>query len=769
MAKIQDEKLITRAKIHVKGIVQGVGFRPFIYSLAKSYLLNGWVLNSTDGVHIEVEGEKNLLDNFIQQIRQKAPPLAVIDSIDVEYLTPINYDNFIIKESEGDKTKYIKISPDVCTCSECLAELFNPSDRRYRYPFINCTNCGPRFTIIKDIPYDRKNTTMQNFKMCQSCQAEYDDPLNRRFHAQPNACPVCGPSVFLEDIDGIIECDDPIQKTIELLSNGYIIAIKGLGGFHLACDAENDDALKLLRERKRRTYKPFAIMSASVERIKEYCFVSEEESILLESYQRPIVLLKKRKNIAISEFVAPNNNYLGVMLPYTPLHYLLLNSNILALVMTSGNISEEPIAYVNEEAKERLGKLADYFLMHNRDIHSRCDDSVARVFQGHQILIRRSRGYAPHPVDLNFSMKQILACGPEMKNTFCLTKDNHAFISHHIGDLQNIEAYNYYVESIELYKRLFRINPEIIAYDLHPDYLSTRYALEQKDVKLVGVQHHHGHIASCMAEYGLADKVIGIACDGTGYGTDGAIWGFEFFIADYESFHRYAHLKYIPLPGGDASTKEPYRMAISYLYSAFGDGFISLDTPLIKRLDRDNLKILKQMIEKGINSPLTSSCGRLFDAVSSILGICDYASYDAQPAIELEMIASTEVQESYNYEIINSKDGEPNLIDVQDMIRSIVYDMNKGTSVNIISAKFHNTIVDIITKICEKMRYDFSINNVVLGGGSFQNNYILTKLYKNLGRKRFKLYFHKKIPTNDGGLSLGQAIIANFLQEDDHK
>lgn len=767
MVEVQDEELIARAKIHVKGIVQGVGFRPFIYSLAKLHSLNGWVLNSTDGVVIEVEGKKSSLDIFIQQISQKAPSLAVIDSVDVEYLAPINYDNFVIRESEGDKTKYIKISPDVCTCIDCLVELFNPLDRRYRYPFINCTNCGPRFTIIKDIPYDRRNTTMQNFKMCQSCQAEYDDPSNRRFHAQPNACPICGPSVFLEDINGIIECQDPIQKTIELLSDGHIIAVKGLGGFHLACDAENDTALNLLRERKRRTYKPFAIMSANIERIKEYCFVNDEESLLLESFQRPIVLLKKRKNITISEFVAPNNDYIGVMLPYTPLHHLLLNSHMLALVMTSGNISEEPIAYKNEEAKERLVELADYFLMHNRDIHVRCDDSVARVFNGHQILIRRSRGYAPYPIDLDFSMKQILACGPEMKNTFCLTKDNHAFISHHIGDLQNVSAYNYYIESIEHYKKLFRVIPEIVAHDLHPDYLSTRYALEQKDVQLIGVQHHHAHIASCMAEYGLKDRVIGVACDGTGYGSDGAIWGFEFLYADYKNFHRYAQLRYTPLPGGDSAAKEPYRMAISYLYSAFGDDFIDMDIPLLKRLNRNNVKILKRMVERGINSPLTSSCGRLFDAVSSIIGVCDIVSYDAQAAIELEMIASTGIQESYDYEIIDSKDRNPILIDVREMIRNIVYDLNMGISQGIISAKFHNTIVDFIVKVCEKMRYDFSINNVVLGGGSFQNNYILTKLCKNLDEKEFNLYFHKKIPTNDGGISLGQAVIANFLQENE--
>ena len=492
--------------------MQGVGFRPFIYNLAKEYALKGWVLNSTEGVSIEVEGEKDHLMSFVRRMEQQPPPLAMIDFVDVSYLPPAHYKTFTIKASTGDSSKYMKVSPDVCTCPDCLRELYDPQDRRYGYPFLNCTNCGPRFTIIEDIPYDRQKTTMREFKMCPECQAEYDDPGNRRFHAQPNACPVCGPSVTLEDHQGSMECDDPIKKAIELMCSGEIIAVKGLGGFHLACDAGNDSALQTLRERKRRNLKPFAIMCKNLERVKELCAVNAEEEQLLKSVQRPIVLLRKLHDCPISESVAPYNKYLGVMLPYTPLHYLLLDNILIALVMTSGNISEEPIAVDNEEAKRRLADLADYFLFHNRHIRMRCDDSVTMVHDGHPVMLRRSRGYAPHPVDLDFSMKEILACGPELKNTFCLTKDNHAFISHHIGDLQNEEAYSYYQDAIEHYKSLFRVDPEIIAYDLHPEYLSTRYALEQNGMDAVGVQHHHAHVVSCIAENSLSQKIIGVAC-----------------------------------------------------------------------------------------------------------------------------------------------------------------------------------------------------------------------------------------------------------------
>ena len=860
------EILKERAKILIKGIVQGVGFRPFIYNLANAHSLNGWVLNSTEGVSIEVEGEKETLATFIDEIPKKTPPLAMIDSVDVEHLPLIGYETFVIRHSEGDrKTKpsvseanrskpkvaslakqSVKISPDVCTCDDCKKELFDVQDRRYRYPFLNCTNCGPRFTIIEDIPYDREKTTMRKFKMCPLCQAEYDDPTNRRFHAQPNACAECGPSVTIEDKTGPIECNDPIRETIKLLKEGKIIAVKGLGGFHLACDAENDDAVAILRKRKRRTFKPFAIMSLNINKIRQYCCIEKEEKQLLESVQRPIVLLKKLENRSISEFVAPNNNYLGVMLPYTPLHYLLLDQPaasflaaqagedttgisdfefrrrqsshrseqplrpfaslteetvLVALVMTSGNISEEPIAIDNIEAKTRLADaegldvihntaLADYFLMHNRDIRMRCDDSVTSTLNGQEFIIRRSRGYAPSPIDLNFSMQEVLACGPELKNTFCLTKENHAFLSQHIGDLQNIEAFNYYQDAIEHFKRLFRINPKIVAYDLHPEYLSTKYALAQENVRLVGVQHHHAHVVSCMAENGLvgrklvdsdvSSKVIGVACDGTGYGVDEAIWGCEFLLADESDFRRCAHLKYIPLPGGDAAIKEPYRMAISYLYSAFDKDFLSLDTPLLKRLDKKRVRSILRMIERGINSPLTSSCGRLFDAVSSLIGLKDVTTYEAQAAIELEMVADANTSDVYGYNIergvmreqtfrnensidISERSGEAErlFIDVRKMFCEIVSDLQRCVPKEIISAKFHNTVADFIVETCERIRAKNNIDEVVLSGGVFQNRYLITKVLSQLRARKFTPYFHRRVPTNDGGISLGQAVIAN--------
>jgi len=771
-----------RAQILIRGIVQGVGFRPFIYNLATAHSLHGWVLNSTEGVSIDVEGEKQALETFIDAIPKKAPPLAMIDSVAVEYLPLIGYERFVIKalhevsaerseHSEGDKGKYIKISPDVCTCAACQKELFAVQDRRYRYPFINCTNCGPRFTIIEAIPYDREKTTMRKFKLCPLCQAEYDDPTNRRFHAQPNACAVCGPSVTIEDKTGPIECDEPIRETIKLLKEGKIVAVKGLGGFHLACDAENDDAVALLRKRKRRTFKPFAIMSRDLNKIRRYCYIEEEEKQLLESVQRPIVLLKKLSNCPISELVAPNNNYLGFMLPYTPLHYLLLDSPILALVMTSGNISEEPIAIDNIEARTRLADLADYFLMHNRDVRMRCDDSVTSTLNGREVIIRRSRGYAPFPIDLNFSMQEVLACGPELKNTFCLTKENHAFLSQHIGDLQNIEAFNYYQDAIEQFKRLFRVNPKIVAYDLHPEYLSTKYALAyaQENVKLVGVQHHHAHIVSCMAENGLIgirnSKVIGVACDGTGYGVDGAIWGCEFLLSDEGDFHKCANLKYIPLPGGDVAIKEPYRIALSYLYLAFGEEFLNVETPLFKRLDKKRIMMLLRMIERGINSPLTSSCGRLFDAVSSLIGLREVATYEAQAAIELEMIANAHTSEIYGYKI--EKENGVDIIDVRKMFREIVFDLQRGVPREIISAKFHNTVADFIVETCERIRTQNNIDEVVLSGGVFQNRYLITKVLTQLRARKFTPYFHRRVPTNDGGVSLGQAVIADKVTDDE--
>ena len=776
----------TRAKIHIKGIFQGVGFRPFIYNLAHTNKIVGWVLNSTDGVHIEAEGSAEVVKTFVRDIRPQAPPLAVIDSIEVEYLPPSGYDEFAIRHSTGDESKYIKISPDVCICGDCLSELFDENDRRYRYPFINCTNCGPRYTIIEDIPYDRPKTTMKIFKLCPECQAEYDDPMNRRFHAQPNACPVCGPEVWLADKDGavIAQRDAAIKKTIELLLDGKIIAVKGLGGFHLACDALNEEAVSVLRERKRRVMKPFGIMSFSMEEVKSYCRVNAAEEELLKSVQRPIVLLAKRPDCPIAESVAPNNNYLGVMLPYTPLHYILLRKaesgkpeckekkNLIALVMTSGNLSEEPIAIDNDEARERLAPLADYFLMHNRDICTRCDDSVAKIeklpltthhspLTNHTVMLRRSRGYAPYPIDVDFEMRQILACGAELKNTFCLTKENHAFLSQHIGDLQNAEAYKYYCDSIEYIKRLFRIEPKIVAYDLHPEYLSTKYALEQENIELVGVQHHHAHAVSCMAEHNLRELVIAVSFDGTGYGLDGTIWGGEFLLATEKDFQRVGHLKYLPLPGGDAAVKEPYRMALSYLYDAYGEDIFNLDIPLVKNIAAKKAALILQMIRQNINSPLTSSCGRLFDAVSALIGIREQVNYEAQAAIELEMLAHRETAESKSYSYQIDAANGISIINLQLMFHEIATELQSEFDAGASSAKFHNTVAKFTLDMCENIREEYHLNKVVLSGGCFQNRYLLSKTVSLLYARDFNPYFQCRVPTNDGGICLGQAVIAN--------
>lgn len=761
-----------RARIIVRGVVQGVGFRPFIYRLANDHELKGWVLNSTEGVVIEVEGPMNRLQEFIADITLKAPPLAVIEKVETSFLPPVGYQSFIIQASQEQEDKFVLISPDICLCPDCLRELFEPSDRRYRYPFINCTNCGPRFTIIKDIPYDRPKTTMAAFQMCPSCEEEYHNPGDRRFHAQPDACPACGPHVWLVDGGSTgkssVKGDEAIMATRHLLSQSAIVAVKGIGGFHLACDATSSAAISLLRERKHRVNKSFAIMSLDCQTIEKYCHVSEAEKQLLESPQRPIVLLQRKSDSPISDLAAPDNNNLGVMLPYTPLHYLLLekrgdDTDTLALVMTSGNMSEEPIAIGNEEALERLRTLADAFLLHDRDIHVRCDDSVTRVFDGKEAVIRRSRGYAPFPVRLNFEMKQILACGAELKNTFCLTRDNYAFLSQHIGDMENLETLNSFESGIEHFKHLFRVSPEVIAYDLHPEYLSTKYAVQLREESLrpgadfVPVQHHHAHIASCLAENGVEAPVIGVAFDGTGYGEDGQIWGGEFLAGDFQQFKRRAHLKYMVLPGGEASIKKPYRMALSYLHH--------LPTPLTSgltlfdRIDPMELKIVTRQIETGLNSPLTSSCGRLFDAVSSLLGICDVVTFEGEAAIKLEMFADDGVKDGYHWPLPRGK--FPIVIDPEPVLGDIIHDLKAGVPITVISAKFHNAVAEMISGVCCLIRERDGLNKVALSGGVFQNVYLIKQTLSHLQRKGFEVYIHHQVPCNDGGIALGQAVIAN--------
>ncbi len=749
-----------RAEIKITGIVQGIGFRPFIYNLAKEHYIRGWVLNNEKGVSIDAEGDDGSLARFIQDVQSRAPSLSRIESLEVEFLEPLHYSSFEIRMSEEARDKFVLVSPDVATCDQCLSELFSPGNFRYRYPFINCTLCGPRFTIIRDIPYDRHKTTMSPFVMCPVCQKEYEDPADRRFHAQPNACPVCGPALLLIDQGGNRIADDPVENTLCLLGRGQIVAIKGIGGFHLACDAKNEDAVSALRSRKFREDKPFAVMCRDMEEVKEHCDVDESEERLLSSVERPIVILKRRKDSAIAPSVAPHQSTLGAMLPYSPLHHLLLSGPLKTLVMTSGNVSDEPIAYKNEEARNRLGRIADAFLFHDREIHVRCDDSVTRIFEGKTYTLRRSRGYVPFPVKLSFPLEMILACGGELKSTFCLTRGPHAFVSHHTGDLENLETLSSFEEGIAHFKKLFFIEPKAVVYDLHPDYLSTRYALSLPHIPKVGVQHHHAHIASCMAENGIEGDVIGVALDGTGFGTDGTVWGGEFLVASLKDFCRVAHLKPVPMPGGSMAIKEPWRMAGVYLSEAFGDGARELSIEFVKRVDFKKWDILKRMIEKKINAPLTSSMGRFFDAISSLLSIRDAVHYEGQAAIELEMIADHGIEEEYSFDIRN--DSMPMVIDPGETIRALVRDLEAGVPRPMISGKFHRTMVSLILRTCQAVRSAERLNRVVLSGGVFQNMLLLSLVTRGLRQAGFDVYTHRLIPTNDGGISLGQAVIGHM-------
>lgn len=768
MTKIETLEI---ARISVRGVVQGVGFRPFVYQLATKYGLNGWVCNTSEDVKIEVEGAKNTLQQFLHELQGQAPPLARIEGITITYHPPVSYRKFEIRHSITQEGKYQLVSPDIATCLACLNELLEPGDRRYRYPFTNCTNCGPRFTIIEDIPYDRPKTTMRSFKMCRECQHEYNDPLNRRFHAQPNACPYCGPQLLLMDASGQpVTCSDGITATCQLLKVGKIVAIKGLGGFLLACDATNEMAVKVLRQRKHRPFKPLAVMVADMGEAEKHCYISPKERELLLSPQSPIVLMPWKRESTISQGVAPNLRYLGVMLPYTPLHHLLLRGVGLPLVMTSGNLSEEPIAKDNDEALRRLSQIADYFLVHNRDIYARYDDSVALVERDLPQLVRRARGYAPYPVHLPFTAEQILACGAELKNTFCLTKDEYAFVSQHIGDMENLETLEHFVNTIALYKKLFRIKPKIVAHDLHPEYLSTKYAqelaAESFDIKLVPVPHHHAHVVSCMVDNNLSSPVIGVAFDGTGYGTDGNIWGGEFLVADYKHFERLGHLEYLPLPGGTVAIERPYRTAIGYIATLLGKSALSPALTFLKGIDELEIDLILRQVEMRLNSPLTSSMGRLFDAVAALIGIRGKIDYEGQAAVELEMAAYNNSNKGdvkgYPYCIVD-RNGVSTIL-LGELFSAIIEDSVRGTSPNNISFKFHSTIAQMVTQVCRLIAEKTGINQVVLSGGVFQNRLLLRQVISLLETTSFSVFTHRQVPCNDGGISLGQAVVANFMQ-----
>ena len=760
-----------RRGISVRGIVQGVGFRPFVYALARKHALAGLVHNDADGVRIEVEGVPEELERFVRALEDESPSLAVIEAVEWRSLAARGDSGFRIEESREGAHRHALVSPDVATCEDCLGELLDPDDRRYRYPFTNCTNCGPRFTITRQVPYDRATTTMSSFEMCAECQQEYEDPTNRRFHAQPNACPVCGPRVRLLDKFGHelqAKQEDPIRRAARMLRGRAIVAIKGLGGYHLACDPFDATAVRTLRGRKVRQDKPFALMARDLEQVRELCSVTPKEEALLISPQRPVVLLERRYGSGVAEEVAPRQKTLGVMLAYTPLHHLLLRDAGIPLVMTSGNNSDEPITYKDDEAFEQLGEIADYFLVHDREIHMRTDDSVVRRVRSEQYPVRRSRGYAPAPLRVAESFGQhMLACGGELKNTFCVTKDRHAFISHHIGDLENYETLRSFKEGIEHFCELFDVKPEVVAYDLHPEYLSTKYAreLEEAGLPAVGVQHHHAHVASCLAdnERPAEERAIGVALDGTGYGTDGAVWGGEFFEGSVaEGFARRAHLEYMPLPGGSAAIRQPWRMAVAQLVELYGlEDALKLPLPVIEQSGERDVRLVARLVERGLNTPATSSAGRLFDAVSAIVGLpgSRRTTYEGQAAIELELAAGDQMDAGYPFSL--KTEAVPWVIRTREILTGVVEDLLAGRSSAEVSAKFHRTMAEIIVAVCGLVREMDGVSAVSLSGGTFQNILLLAQTVELLEEKGFVVYTHRRVPANDGGLALGQAVLAD--------
>ncbi len=747
---------INTYKVEVKGLVQGVGFRPFIYRLALEAGLKGTVENRNDGVVIKLTCEQNDLLKFIDDLKKHAPPASNIYSIDYSIVTYQEFEDFSIVQSTSVSDSVTDVSPDIAVCDYCLADM-KVQTTRMDYPFINCTNCGPRFTIIKDLPYDREKTTMNVFQMCADCHAEYTNILDRRFHAQPVACAVCGPRYSLHLNNRVItEQDEILNTTAALLQNGEIVTIKGLGGFFIACDAGNNNTVERLRVLKNREAKPFAVMFRNLFTIKKYAFVEENEEKSLVSLRRPIVLLKQRNLTAPS--VCAGFDTIGAMLPYMPFHYLLFeNMSLDAIVLTSGNISDEPIIIDNEEALNVLGDISDAVLTYNRDIHNRADDSVIVVMNGLERMIRRSRGYVPSPIETSVKVEGILSTGAELVNCFCIGKGNQAIMSQHIGDLKNAETFDFFCESIKKYEKLFRFAPELVVCDMHPDYFSSRYA-EETGLPLLKVQHHHAHIASCMAENGLNEKVIGVAMDGTGLGHDGHIWGSEFMVCDYSGYERISHFEYIPLPGGDKVTHEPWRTAVSILYKIYGNELFSLDLPFLNQIDSQHLRMIVSAIDQGINTPLSSGAGRLFDAVSAMTGVCPVSRFHAEAPMRLESIIRHGEIGCYDFNI-------GTVISFEPMVKQIVRDILHNTDTGVIAARFHNTVIATIIETVENIRHETGLSVVALSGGSFQNRYLSQQLENQLSSLHFNVYVQKRVPANDGGLALGQLLIGGRLQE----
>jgi len=760
----------TRKRIWVRGVVQGIGFRPYVYLQATRRDLKGLVFNTEQGVTIEVEGEEAAVNEFVDHLETKPPPLARISGFDVATIPLQGETSFVIRESLGGVNPTVVIPPDLALCPECLRELNNPSDRRYRYPFINCTQCGPRLTIVRKVPYDRENTSMASFRMCPECKAEFHDPSSRRFHAQPNACSRCGPRVWLVDRgENPLDVDDPVQRTAELLKGGSIVAIKGLGGFHLAADATNEEAVQRLRSRKSREGKPLAVMSGSIDTIRRYAEVTEQDAALFEGPLHPILLLPRREPNPLAPSVAPCQRSFGAMLPYTPVHAMLLAEGFIALVMTSGNRSEEPIAIQNREAMESLPDIADYFLLHDRDILVRCDDSVVMPVNGAPYVIRRARGYVPLPVRLGCSYEPVLALGAQMKNTLCVLRGNQAFLSQHIGDLDSPGARRFFGECLRRTQEIAGIFPRILAHDCHPDYYTTRLAAGMEDMRTYAVQHHHAHLVSCMADNELEGPVVGVIFDGTGYGTDGTIWGGEVLVGDETGFDRAAHIAEFPLPGGDAATLNPWRIAIGLLLQIQEGGDDSISRLIQAILDREGVSLsayssIRAMLDKGINTPVTSSMGRLFDAVSVLLGFTGRVTYEGQAAIELEYHASLR-DDPGSYPVVISTKVSPWRMGIAPVILGIMEDLIRSVPSEVIGRRFHTTIIrmgiDVARAVCER----HAIDRVVLSGGCFQNRILLEGMVDGLRRHGIDVFFHRHVPTNDGGISLGQAVCAASLHK----
>jgi len=739
--------------IRLSGIVQGVGYRPFVYRKALEHNICGWVNNTGAAVIVDAEGEEYKLRLFIAELIRQPPVLASVEKFEITQEKLRGYESFEIRQSTEEMSTIRFISPDIGVCAKCMEEVSDPNSRRYRYAFTNCTDCGPRCSIIKSLPYDRHNTVMKNFKQCGKCSEEYNNPRSRRYHTQANCCSNCGPSLFLTDCRGnAIDCDDPITKAVEFVKEGLIVAIKGIGGFHLCCDAFNPEAINELRRRKSRPHKPFAVMAANINYVLKHCELSSYEQELLSSVKRPIVLLKKKENSLLPENIAPGLKRLGMMLPYSPLHYLLFEEGINMLIMTSGNIGGAPIQYKNRESIQRLNEIADFFLLHNRDIYNPIDDSIVKVAVGKEMVSRRARGYIPFALKLSDS-DSVLALGAEEKSTVCLSQKGHAYLSRYLGDLKDYDTYQQYISEIEKMSCLYQFKPKVYVHDLHPQYMSSRYAMQQQG-EMIAVQHHHAHMASCMMEHKLYDKVIGVIFDGTGLGENGGNWGGEFLLGNRKSFNRIGHLKPVSLQGGDMAIKEPWRCAAAYLLQL---GYEPED--YLKDVSTDDIKIIRQALDSNLNCHLSSSMGRLFDCAASIIGIRQRITYDAQAAIELENIIDASIDDMhYSYSINENKDILE--LDYSGIISDLLLDKKYGISASVMSAKFHNAISKATVDMLIRLRERHQINQIVLSGGVFENIYLLESVYKKLKDEGFIVYFNQQVPINDSGISVGQLAVA---------